>query len=184
MAFNANHSAFGIAAANPAELNYATDRLMQEHELLREQLKTLEIAAKNIKQLQDLSKGVSVLRMLTEQTSAFVASLDSHAKWEDEELFPFLQAYQHRMTAPSIAPSFWVLEKDHQLAMLFIESFQEAAAQAVKPAAAALVKQRMEEAAGNLIQACLILSDHLTMEEQLVFPLTEQVLTDLEYFFS
>ncbi|MGG1517840.1 hemerythrin domain-containing protein [Paenibacillus oryzisoli] len=170
----------GLASANPAELVFATDRLRVEHDWLRLQLKTLEAKAKEAKQLHAAASGVTALRELLEQASVLEEELDRHAGWEERELFPFLLAYHHRYAVPSIVPSFWVLEKDYQLALLFLQSFREAAAKAISPFA----KPLLEEAVANLIQACLILNDHLTMEEQLVYPITEQVLTDLDYFFS
>lgn len=175
---------FGLAAANPAAVDYATERLEQGHRRLREQLKVLETRAKQMKDIQEPVNKLQALRGLMKQTAAFVAALNRHIKWEEEELFPFLLAYHHRQSAPSIRPSFWVLENDYQLAMLFIQSFQEGAAQASAQAGQQSAGKPMEEAVVNLIQACLMLKDHLTMEDQVVLPLTEKVLTDLDYFFS
>ncbi|MDD9266768.1 hemerythrin domain-containing protein [Paenibacillus sp. GCM10023248] len=180
MAIHAISSILGIAASNPSELEFATDRLREEHDRLRYQLRILETSAKEVGLLNDPAKGIQVLHDLRQQTSAFVQALERHAEWEDQELFPFLQDYFDRQPVPSITPSFWVLEKDHQLALLFIQTFHEA----VIDLTPLVAKKQLVEATAHLIQACLILNDHLTMEEQLVFPLAEKVLTDLEYFFS
>lgn len=170
----------GIASSNPDELAFATDRLRTEHEELREKLRTIETSAKEVTLLDDSVNGMQFVQDLRNQTAQFVEELERHSEWEEQELFPFLLTYFHRQSTPSIVPSFWVLEKDHQLGMSFIQSFQEAIIE-VTPL---IVKKRLVEAASNLVQACLILNDHFTMEEQLVFPLTEKVLTDLESFFS
>lgn len=170
----------GIASSNPDDLAFATDRLRVEHEELREKLRTIETSAKEVILSDDSVKGMQLVQDLRIQTAQFVEELERHSEWEEQELFPFLLTYFHRQSTPSIMPSFWVLEKDHQLGMSFIQSFQEAIIE-VTPL---VVKKRLTEAASNLVQACLILNDHFTMEEQLVFPLTEKVLTDLESFFS
>ncbi|KRF44136.1 hemerythrin domain-containing protein [Paenibacillus sp. Soil787] len=170
----------GIASSNPEELAFATDRLRVEHEELREIVRMLETSAKELILLDDSVKGIQLVQELRKQTDQFVNELERHAEWEDQELFPFLLTYFHRQSAPSMMPSFWVLEKDHQLGMSFIQSFQEAVIE-ITPL---VVKKRLAETAAHLLQACLILNDHFTMEEQLIFPLMEKVLTDLESFFS
>ncbi len=170
----------GIASSNPDELDFATDRLKEEHSQLRQQLKALEHSAKEVSLLDNPAEGVQVLQQLRQQTADFVEALERHAEWEDQELFPFLLDYFHRQSAPSITPSFWVLEKDHQLAISFIQTFHET----IIDLTPIVIKKQLIEAAAHLIQACLILNDHFTMEEQLVIPLTEKVLTDLESFFS
>jgi regulator of cell morphogenesis and NO signaling len=169
-----------IASSNPAGLTFATERLKEEHEDLRATLKILETNAKEVILLEDSTRGLQALQELRKQTQQFMEKLEQHSDWEEQELFPFLQQYFHRQPAPSIMPSFWVLEKDHQLGISFIESFNEAVIE-VSPI---VVKKQLAEAASNLLQACLILNDHFTMEEQLIYPLTEKVLTDLDYFFS
>ena len=180
MARESISSLWGTASSKPEVVDFAMDRLKQEHERLRQQLKTLENSAKEVCLLNDPARGVQALQDLSRQTSELVEVLESHAKWEDQELFPFLLNYFHSPSVPTITPSFWVLEKDHQLALLFIQTFHEAVI-AVTPLAE---KKQLAEAADTLIQACLILNDHFTMEEQIVFSFTEKILTDLDYFFS
>lgn len=180
MAVRSTGYASGIASSNPVELAFATDRLSEEHEALREKLRMLETSAKELI-ISDVSeKGVRMIQQLQKQTDQFMDELARHSEWEESELFPFLLAYFQRQPAPSILPSFWVLEKDHQLGVSFIQSFNEAVAEL----APFITKKRLAEAVAHLVQACLILNDHITMEEQLIFPLTEKVLTDLDYFFS
>ncbi|KQX48501.1 MULTISPECIES: hemerythrin domain-containing protein [unclassified Paenibacillus] len=180
MVIHSTSNNYGIASSNPDVLAFATDRLRVEHEELREKLRTIETSAKEVILLDDPVKGMQLVQDLRNLTAQFVEKLERHSEWEEQELFPFLLTYFHRQSTPSIMPSFWVLEKDHQLGMSFIQSFQEAIIE-VTPL---VVKKRLAEAASNLVQACLILNDHFTMEEQLIFPLTEKVLTDLESFFS
>ncbi|TXK76606.1 hemerythrin domain-containing protein [Paenibacillus sp. N3.4] len=180
MATHATGYTSGIASSNPVELAFATDRLKEEHKELREKLRLLETSAKELILLDDSGKGIQLVQELRLLTDQFMIELERHSEWEDQELFPFLLTYFDRQPAPSMMPSFWVLEKDHQLGISFIQSFQEA----IIDVTPLVVKKRLADAAAHLVQACLILNDHFTMEEQLIFPLTEKVLTDLEYFFS
>ncbi|WNR44223.1 hemerythrin domain-containing protein [Paenibacillus roseipurpureus] len=180
MEVNVLNSCSGLASSNPAVLSYATERLKEEHQHLRSQLKLLEVNAKEVILIEDTEKGLHLLQHLRSQTAQLMNMLERHAKWEDEELFPFLMGYFHRESVPTIMPSFWVLEKDHQLGVSFIQSFNET----VINLTPLVVKKQLVEAASHLVQACLILNDHFTMEEQLILPLTEKVLMDLESFFS
>ena len=170
----------GLASSDPAELAYAIDRLKEEHGELREKLRNLEVSAKELILVEDSEKGIQQIRALRVMTNQFMQELQKHSEWEEQDLFPFLLTYFHRQLEPSMTPSFWVLEKDHQLGVSFIRSFQEA----IIDVTPLVVKKQLAGAAAHLVQACLILNDHFTMEEQLVFPLTERVLTDLEHFFS
>lgn len=170
----------GIASSNPVELEYATDRIRVEHEELRITLKMIGAGAKEVIFLDDPLKDLQLVRDLRKMTSLFVNALERHSAWEKKDLFPFLSGYLQRDAVPSILPYFRVLEKDQELGMSFIQSFQEMSKE-ILPLTG---KKQLSEAAGHLVQACLILNDHLTMEEQLVFPLAEKVLTDLESFFS
>ncbi|MFH5185251.1 hemerythrin domain-containing protein [Paenibacillus sp. TAB 01] len=169
-----------LASSNMAELAYATDRLKEEHEQLRNRLRVLETSAKEVMLLNDVAKSLQMIQKLRNETAQFELELERHSEWEEQRLFPFLLNYFHIQQAPTIRPSFWVLEKDHQLGVSFIQSFHET----MIDTAPLGVKKQLTEAASALLQACLILNDHFAMEEQLILPLTEKVLTDLEYFFS
>ncbi len=170
----------GIVTANPDVLLNATDQLKQEHLQLRIQLKGLEASAKEAILNNDIAEGAARLRHLNSHAARFIQELQHHANWEEDVFFPFLLAYFHEASLSSIKPSFEDLEKDHQLGVSFIYSYNEA----VNQLSAFVDKKQLAEAASHLIQACLILNDHFTMEEQLIFTLTEKVLVDLDQFFS
>ncbi|MGO4547982.1 hemerythrin domain-containing protein [Paenibacillus sp. 2TAB23] len=170
----------GLASSNPAMLSFATDRLKEEHEHLRNQLKIFESHAKEVILIDDTEKGLQILQQLRSGLLPFMYDLEQHVEWEKQDLFPFLMSYFNREPVPTIRPSLWVLEKDHQLSVSFIHSFDEA----VTAIESTAVKKELAEAAAHLVQACLLLNDHFTMEEQIILPLTEKILMDLESFFS
>src|SRR4051794_25676713 len=97
-------------------LSEALDRLKQEHEELMQVLLEMEAQALELKQEEDITKAMSSLMHLKLWTAAFMEELERHSNWEEKELFPFLHDYFHKEMAPSIIPSFWMLEKDHELA--------------------------------------------------------------------
>ncbi|NOU91766.1 hemerythrin [Paenibacillus sp. LMG 31456] len=166
--------------AHSTELSAALDRLTQEHGELMQVLLDMESQARQLEQETDMSKALPSLLHLRLWVKAFMQELERHSEWEKKELFPFLNNYFHQELSPSMIPSFWALEKDHELAEEYIQYFLRAVHE---------VKQESElgqlhQALAYLIHACRILKEHLAKEEQLVFPMTEQVLTDLDYLFS
>ncbi|WP_138755560.1 hemerythrin domain-containing protein [Paenibacillus sinopodophylli] len=180
MEVNVLNNGSGLASSNPAMISFATDRLKEEHQHLRNQLKMFESHAKEVILIDDTEKGLQILQQLKGELPLFMDDLEQHFAWEKQDLFPFLMSYFNREPVPTIRPSLWVLEKDHQLSVSFIHSFDEAVIDSQSTA----VKKQLSEAAAHLVQACLLLNDHFTMEEQVIFPLTEKILLDLESFFS
>lgn len=172
----------GMASTNPNKLSFAVERWKDEHHRLRAKIKILETHAKEIGLMDNAEQRLDILSKLKQSTAGFMTELKRHAEWEDKEFFAFLIEYMKRDPVPTIMPSFWVLERDHELADSFFQSFHESVGQLLARKNAR--KDQAVEAASHLLQACLILNDHLTMEEQLVLPLTEEVFTDLDYFFS
>ncbi|MCD1261014.1 hemerythrin domain-containing protein [Paenibacillus athensensis] len=167
-------------AAHPTAFLTMVDRLKVEHAVLQQQLKEIRQLAGELYAAQDCASGPCRLIELQDRVLLITEDLDRHSKWEEEELFPVLQLYFNRKLLPSITPSIWVMEKDHELARLFVQSFIDGVNGMAEP----IEEGFMKEMAAQLIQACLILSEHFTLEEELVFPMTDQLLKDLDYFYS
>lgn len=151
------------------------ERLKQEHGELKQVLMEMEKQAKQVESAPERFGALQSLLNLRLWALAFREELERHSNWEELELFPFLTSYIERKMSPSILPSFWSLEKDHELADEHMQAFLRSVH---------LLKANPEamgynQAAAYLIQACHILQEHLTKEEQLVFPLTQQVLDDI-----
>ncbi|WP_164779432.1 hemerythrin domain-containing protein [Paenibacillus kobensis] len=173
-----------LALSNPDELTLLESRIRQEHRLLRHQIRMVEMYAKEAMLIEDPAASKQLVLQLEDQLEQFVMDLERHAAWEQTELYPLLLAYYHHDSSPTIRPSFWVLEKEYQLGISFIQSFHEAISQMAGCACDCTGRSCASEAAAHLVQACLIFNDHFTMEEELVLPMTDKVLTDLDYFFS
>jgi regulator of cell morphogenesis and NO signaling len=166
--------------AHPTELSHAFDRLKEEHEVLKVSITSLEEQASSINSSQDPAAQLELLRKLRGETLQLMSSMKTHSEWEERILFPFLHEYFDLSIGPTMVPSFWVLEKDHDLAEAYMESFVDAVETLAYPGE----PNQLIGVAEHLTQACHILKGHLEMEEQLVYPLSEQVLTDVDYFFS
>ncbi|WP_248925929.1 hemerythrin domain-containing protein [Paenibacillus hamazuiensis] len=167
-------------AAHLTELSLSLDRLKQEHDELMQVLVELENKAKQVEQEDDTDTAIRLLLHLRLWTHAFKEELERHSNWEEKELFPFLNRYFRRQSAPSIIASFWTMEKDHELAADYLQSFLRAVHMARRDTEI----ERLHQTALYLIHACRILKEHLEKEERLIFPMTEEVLTDMDYLFS
>jgi iron-sulfur cluster repair protein YtfE (RIC family) len=166
--------------ARMSEFLHAAERLKEEHERLREQLAIVYSLALKLGGEVRPDERLQQLRRLRQLTTALVARLDAHMKWEEGEMFPLISSYNNRSIAPSITPSLWVIEKGYELSGHFIQPFLELADAIVSGEQAEEVRQ----ASAHLVQACLILQEHLQLEEELIFPVADEMLTDIDYFFS
>lgn len=167
-------------AAHPTRFLFLVDRLKEEHAVMQIQLKEIRATAGSLYTLENCAEGACKLIELRERIMILVEDLDRHSQWEEQELFPQLQSYFNRYMMPSITPSIWVMEKDHELAKQFVQSFIDG----VNDMGSPIDKIFLKEMASQLVQACLILMEHFTLEEELVFPLADQLLTDIDYLFS
>ncbi|NHN33623.1 hemerythrin domain-containing protein [Paenibacillus agricola] len=169
---------FGVA--HMTALSEALERLKQEHGELKLVLQEMEKQATQVELSNDKLGSMQSLLHLRLWTLAFREELERHSNWEEAELFPFLNAYFNSNMAPTMIPSFWTIEKDHELADEYMQSFLRA----VHKLKANPEAMSLNQAAAYLVQACRILQEHFVKEEELVFPLTEQVLTDIDCLFS
>ncbi|WP_282942733.1 hemerythrin domain-containing protein [Paenibacillus sp. RC67] len=169
-----------LGTAHETELSEALDRLKLEHDDLLRGLNELYGQARLVEREDDLTQALLFLLQLRVKVVAFSVELERHSEWEEHELYPFLNDYFHRKHSPSIVPSLWMLEKDHELVTDNLNSFLKAVHVIENNSGAMMPSQ----AAAYLIHACRILQEHLRKEEQIVFPMTEQILKDMDYFFS
>ncbi|MEK8126484.1 hemerythrin domain-containing protein [Paenibacillus filicis] len=169
-----------VQSARPTQFMEAIERLKDEHEELRSRLMDIRRQGDAVTKLKSAAEAALQLGELKISIGALMESLDRHAHWEEQELFPLLTRYFNKVQGPSILPSIWVMEKDHELAHMFVQSFYDA----VDGPAIEGEKIHVKNAASHLIQACLILTEHLNLEEEVVYPMADQILTDIDSLFS
>lgn len=156
-------------------LSRGIEQLKEEHIGLKYKLMEFYGMAKVIGADEDVSNWSGSLDNLRRKITEFMGELDVHSEWEDQVLFPMVQEYTGKDMGP-IA----VMEYEHELAKQSVRRFLDAAGQLQVPVNCEAAK----EAASHLLQAYVILNDHFTKEEEILFPLAEQMLTDIEQFFS
>jgi iron-sulfur cluster repair protein YtfE (RIC family) len=134
----------------------AVDQLRHEHEELKTQLSELESAIGSVAQAAE----------------AYLRTLHTHASWEDGVLFPMVTMY-----FVNHAEQVQTIEADHEEAEHDLRTFITLARQVVNP-----VEHEHEQAMGlKLLHACRLLNRHFTAEEEIVFPLAEFILEDIDY---
>jgi iron-sulfur cluster repair protein YtfE (RIC family) len=167
-------------AVHPTSILSMVDRLKKEHVAMQDQLKEIRTMAGEVYMLEDCTEGMCKLVSLQDRILVLIEDLDRHSEWEERELFPILQNYFNQYMMPSITPSIRVMEKDHDLAKQFVQSYMDG----VNGMKAPIDRGFLKEMTSQLIQACVLLLEHFKLEEELVFPLTDQLLTDIDYLFS
>lgn len=167
-------------SARPTGFMYAVERLQEEREQLMNEMKSIYIEALEVGRNADSDNIRQLLEHLRNRTLAFVSDLEKYLEWEDEDLFPLVDDYFHKQPGPSITPSYWGLEKDREMAMLFIQSFMDLKLDGAEEDRQTPIKH----ATSHLAQACLIMQEYFRLEAELLFPLADEILTDIDYFYS
>lgn len=156
-------------------LSDGIEKLREEHVYLKEKLMECYGMAKVIGMDEGVTNWSASLDNLKKKIAAFMEQMDSHSLWEDEVLFPMVAEYTGKDMGPVA-----VMEYEHELAKQNVNRFFEAAEKLQVPVSC----EEAREAASFLLQAYVILSDHFRKEEEVLFPIAEQMLTDFEQFFS
>jgi iron-sulfur cluster repair protein YtfE (RIC family) len=151
------------------------ERWKEEHLKMRNQLKEIRKMAASLYSLEDCSIGMCKLIEMQDQILSLVEELEQHADWEEQELFPVLHTYLHPTTALSITRSLTVLEQDHDLAKKVVQSYVDG----VNGMKVPIDLEFMQLMISELVTACLILLKHITLEEELVYPLADLILENL-----
>ncbi|NGQ93958.1 hemerythrin domain-containing protein [Brevibacillus sp. SYP-B805] len=143
-------------------------QLKREHGPLREQMDAFAGMAADIGMDQEKTDWSRQLAELKEKVDAFARELDPHSEREEGTLFPLMAKYIGRQMGP-IA----VMEYEHELAKQNLKTFGEAVAQVKEPVDAA----RAKEIASYALQAYAVLTDHFMKEENVLFPMAENMLS-------
>ena len=142
-------------------------QLMREHEPLRNKMDAFAQDAMDIGVSQERSDWSGPLAALKEKVVAFTRELDPHSEREEGTLFPLMAKYIGRQMGP-IA----VMEHEHEQAKQNLNKFIEAVEQIKEPVHAG----RAKEIASYALQAHAILTDHFMKEENVLFPMAENML--------
>ncbi|MGO0063013.1 hemerythrin domain-containing protein [Brevibacillus fluminis] len=143
--------------------------LLVEHRSLGEKMSQLAHLAKELKRSPAPVSG-QMLKELYELGSAFRTELDQHSRREEEGLFPMMVTYIGREMGPMA-----VMEHEHREAKVNIELFLHVF-EKVKLAE----HDEITAALTHLQKAVELLIQHFFKEENVLFPMAEQLLSHEE----
>lgn len=170
-----NQSPFGCAGMNgqtgseQLPLCAPLKLLKEEHGPLREAMDAFAATAERIS--ADPSRWGELFPTLHEQVATFEKRLKAHSRKEEDVLFPMMARYIGKDFGP-IA----VMEYEHSQAEKNLRLFLEAAA----AVPAHVEAEEAKTMAGYAILAHSILTQHFGKEENVLFPMAENMLTPEE----
>jgi regulator of cell morphogenesis and NO signaling len=150
----------------------ALEQLKAEHDLLRVKLQEFAVIDEIIRAGKPNTDWFGTLRNLKERVEGFLIMLEIHSDLEDLTLFPTVKMYM--VEDVSVLD---VLEEDHQLATQYIHAFLEELRHSVSPIHQGCATRIIE----LLMNAHQLLLDHFNAEEELIYPIADQILDDIDY---
>lgn len=150
----------------PIDLCDGLRQLKEEHPPLLEKLEELLQLCLKIEE----EPGRELFEALTEKVQTFTNELDPHSEREEGVLFRMMEEYLGRGTGP-IA----VMEYEHDQAKSYIKTFMEAAKKTES-----LNEKELARNAGLIKNAYYTLTQHFAKEENVLFPMAQNLLSDEE----
>jgi iron-sulfur cluster repair protein YtfE (RIC family) len=179
-------SSDSLDSARPTQFMLVVQRLKEEHAALEEKVTDLYIKAEQIHEHRDIPFTLNLLQFLRANVQILMKELDAHEEWEEKNVFPITSEYFKLQIRPSIMPSIWVLEKEHELVKQCFQPFLDLSKEiiiSIDNHDAKIFKQ-MNLCTAYLLQGCSVLREHIELEEGLIYPLVDEILTDIDYLFS
>lgn len=166
---NNMHGCAGAFAGNaPQELSKGLKQLKEEHPPLLKMLDNLFALCEKVEHNEERAESFAKLRSDVE---SFLAELEPHSEKEEGVLFPMMGAYIGHAGGP-IA----VMEYEHDQAKTFIGTFLKN----TKELSEMPTEEEMEANSELIKRAYYTLVDHFAKEENVLFPMAENMLTDEE----
>lgn len=157
--------------AQTSSLRQVLGRLKDEHGALKKELDHVQEMTSHMVGMFGTEESKRLLQEIRKQMVNFMQQLEAHEHWEEMEVIPILAEYANQGMEPTFLTSTWVLEEDHKQAERFVRSFLDFADQCK---GADSIK--LKKAISLLSVACSVLSEHLLSEEEMVFPIANQML--------
>ncbi|CAH1202247.1 hypothetical protein PAECIP111891_02080 [Paenibacillus allorhizoplanae] len=157
--------------AQISSLQEVLGRLKDEHGALIKELDHVQEMTSHMVGMLGTEESKRLLHEIRNQMVNFMQQLEAHEQWEEMEVIPILSEYAYRGMEPTFLTSTWVLEEDHKQAERFARSFLDYADQCK---GADSIK--LKKAISLLSVACSVLSEHLLSEEEMIFPIANQML--------
>ncbi|WP_068774362.1 hemerythrin domain-containing protein [Paenibacillus sp. FJAT-26967] len=157
-----------------SQLSDALYYLKQQHEFLEADLLELQMLARSIGTTGDRAALKMELHELKVRAERFLKFFQQYQQDEQETLFPIVDLYTGDKMGPTA-----VMKQEYKMAVHNLRLFFQACKE----------EQSMESlcakrSVSHVLQSCFILLEHMRKEKEWVFPLAEQMLTDIEQFYS
>lgn len=157
--------------AQTSSLGQVLGRLKDEHGALKRELDHVQEMTSHMVGMLGSEESKRLLQEIRKQMENFMQQLEAHEHWEEAEVLPLLVGYANQWMEPTFLTSTWVLEEDHKQAERFVRSFIEYADQCK-----GADSMKLKKAITLLSVACSVLSEHLLSEEEMVFPIANEML--------
>ncbi|GLB60425.1 hemerythrin domain-containing protein [Cytobacillus sp. NCCP-133] len=147
-------------------LSRGLKQLKEEHPPLLAMLEELLRISLKIEESPDKA----AFNLLTEKVRSFIQALDPHSEREEGVLFRMMEQYLGKGTGP-IA----VMEYEHDQAKGYIKTYMEAAENTEN-----MTGNEIAHHAGLIKNAYYTLTQHFAKEENILFPMAENLLSENE----
>ncbi|TXK84539.1 hemerythrin domain-containing protein [Paenibacillus sp. N3.4] len=155
-------------------LQQVLERLKDEHEALKKALDHVQEMTGHMIAMLGAEESKCLLQEICKQMEVFIQQFEAHESWEEKMILPILTEYANQGMEPTFLTSTWVLEEDHKRVERFVHSFLHDAEQCEGADAT-----KFKKAISLLSLACSVCLEQLLSEEEIVFPLANQILSDL-----
>ncbi|WP_161568307.1 hemerythrin domain-containing protein [Anaerobacillus alkaliphilus] len=172
---NHNSPCFG-GFGNPKEINYCAplQQLIDEHPSLLAKMaefNQLVLSYESSNSVEDWNDAINNLHL---KITAFIEELEPHSDREEDILFEMMVKYIGREGGP-IA----VMEYEHNTAKLNLKEFMDKV-ESIKNEKKIITKDEALTIFRHLKIVYMTLTDHFMKEENILFPMAEQMLSDDE----
>lgn len=163
----------GVAIKHPmVDFMNAVDQLRNEHVELKTNLVLLEKKWQQIEAETDKAKQFQLIQDSAQRVEAYLKILHAHAEWEDNVMFPMVSMY-FQANADQVA----AIEADHAQAEVDFRTFINEA----RGVEQHFKSEQVQIIGMRLLHACRLFNDHFVIEEEIIFPLAEEILEDIDY---
>lgn len=154
-------------------LDSGVEQLKEEHAVLKSKLLELYVSAQLIGKDCTEPDWRGFLRKHRDHVAVLMRELACHSGWEDEVLLPVIAGFTGIKKVE-------VMGYDYEIGIWHMRQFLNFVENLRDPVRFEDVKL----AAGYLIKAYHALNERFKIEEEVLFPLAEEMLTDMEQFYS
>ncbi|WP_372632465.1 hemerythrin domain-containing protein [Cohnella sp.] len=146
-------------------LESSVARARQEHEALKEELRSIYDQACNVRNDREEKRLNREIRQLHDCVKLFMKHWAAHTKWEDSELYP--QAATYLGAEPDL---FMLMEQEYELADQYLRTFMRSLEKAEYP----IVREEACKMTSYLIQAYAVLNNRFREEDEIMLDLTDR----------